>query len=415
MTPTPTTQIHVAVDLGAVPVRAGSAYLTQRRGVVSVVFDYDAGYLADRRGYPFSPDLSLATGRHSLTALPGCFADSAPDRWGRNLIAKRIRAQNRGEGRQPPSIQEVDYLLGVSDLTRQGALRFALAADGPYLDAVPGVPKLVALPRLLRAADAVAADGDGDGDDMAAAKELLDAGSGSLGGARPKASVHDGDKLHIAKFPHHSDEWDVMAWEKTALDLAERCGIRVPDRRLVDVGGRNVLLLNRFDRGEHGRVGYISALTLLRASDGDRADYLEIAEALSEHGSNVSKDLAELWRRIAFSLIINNIDDHLRNHGFLRDTSGWCLSPAFDINPHPDLGIARATTIGFVDDAEPGRTALLDSAADFGLDAAAAQSAWEQALEATAPWREVAAGNGISEAACNQFAPAIDRFRDHRR
>src|SRR5512139_3472477 len=112
---TPTTQVHVAVDLGGVPVRAGSAYVTERRGVVSVVFDYDAGYLADRRGYPLSPDLSLATGRHSLAGLPGCFADSAPDRWGRNLIAKRIRAQARGEGSQPGSIREVDYLMGVSD------------------------------------------------------------------------------------------------------------------------------------------------------------------------------------------------------------------------------------------------------------------------------------------------------------
>lgn len=412
MTSTPTTHIYVAVDLGGVAVRAGSAYVTERRGVVSVVFDYDAGYLADRRSYPLSPDLSLATGRHSLAGLPGCFADSAPDRWGRNLIAKRIRAQTRGEGRQPGSVQEVDYLLGVSDLTRQGALRFALAEVGPYLDAEPGVPKLVALPRLLRAADAVAADG-GD-DDMAAVKELLDAGSGSLGGARPKASVQDGQKLLIAKFPHHSDEWDVMAWEKTALDLAERCGIRVPHRQLIDVGGRNVLLLDRFDRSEHGRVGYISAMTLLRASDGGQADYLEVAEALSEHGSNVSEDLAELWRRIAFSLIINNIDDHLRNHGFLRDTAGWRLSPAFDINPHPDIAISRATTIGFASDAEQAHAALLESAADFGLDAAAAQTAWEETLAATTPWREVAAGNGITDAGCDRFAPAIDRFRDHR-
>jgi len=249
---------------------------------------------------------------------------------------------------------------------------------------------------------------------MAAVKELLDAGSGSLGGARPKASVQDGERLLIAKFPHHSDEWDVMAWEKTALDLAERCGIRVPHRQLVDVGGRNVLLLDRFDRRVHGRVGYISAMTLLRASDGDQADYLEVAEALSEHGSNVSEDLAELWRRIAFSLIINNIDDHLRNHGLLRDAAGWRLSPAFDLNPHPDIGISRATTIGFVNDAEPARAALLESAADFGLDAAVARSAWEEILAATAPWRGVAVGNGITDASCDSFAPAIDRFRSHR-
>lgn len=121
----------------------------------------------------------------------------------------------------------------------------------------------------------------------------------------------------------------------------------------------------------------------------------------------------ELWRRVAFSLIINNVDDHLRNHGFLRDVAGWRLSPAFDINPHPDPSISRATTIGFVDDAETARTALLESAADFGLNAAAARSAWEEMLAATTAWREVAAGNGITDAGCDRFAPAIDRFRDY--
>jgi serine/threonine-protein kinase HipA len=392
--------------------RAGSAYLTERRGVVSVVFDYDAGYLADSHAYSLGPDLSLATGRHSLAGLPGCFADSAPDRWGRNLIAKRFRAQARSEGHRSVSIQEVDYLLGVTDLTRQGALRFARVEDGPYLATEPSVPKLVALPRLLRAADVVAGDGDGDSDDMAAVKVLLDAGSGSLGGARPKASVRDGERLLIAKFPHPADEWDVMAWEKTALDLADLCGIRVPHRQLVDVGGRNVLLLDRFDRNKSGRVGYISAMTLLRAKDGDQADYLELAEALSEHGSNVAEDLAELWRRIAFSLVINNVDDHLRNHGFLRDTAGWRLSPAFDINPHPDTGISRATSIGFAAEAKSGRAALFASAADFGLTADAAQATWEQTLAATGRWREVAAANGITAAGCDRFAPALDRFRD---
>lgn len=372
-----------------------------------MVFDYDAAYLADRRGYPLSPDLTLADQRHSVSGLPGSFADSAPDRWGRNLIAQRIRARARGEGRQP-TLREVDYLLGVSDLTRQGALRFASDPQGPFLDVETDVPKLIALPRLLRAADEVA---EGGRDDMAAVKVLLDAGTGSLGGARPKASVRDSDSLAIAKFPHHGDGWDVMAWEKTALDLAELSGITVPARQLVDVGGRSVLVIDRFDRAGAGRVGYISAMTLLGRRDGDQADYLEIAEALGEHGSNVTGDLAQLWRRIAFSLIINNVDDHLRNHGFLRDVAGWRLSPAFDINPDPDPGLDRATTVGFVSAAHDARTALLASAADFGLSAAAAESTWDAVLAATATWRVVARGNGITETACDRFAPALDRFR----
>ena len=407
MSASPTTRVRVAVDHPEGAELAGTAFVTERRGVVSTVFDYDPGYLVQRWAYPLSPDLELSQGKHSVTGLPGSFADSAPDRWGRNLIAKRVRAGAREDGRPRAAIQEVDFLLGVSDLTRQGALRFAREHDGPYLDARHDVPRLVALPRLLRAADAVSADDD----DLAAVKILLDAGTGSLGGARPKASVQGDNTLLIAKFPHHSDEWDVMAWEKTALDLAAQCGIRVPRRRLVDIGGRSVLVLQRFDRDRGGRIGYISAMTMLGRQDGDRADYLEVAEGLSEHGSAVTEDLAELWSRIALSVVINNTDDHLRNHGFLRQGPGWRLSPVFDINPHPDLSLERATTIGFVSGAEDASAALLESAADFGLDAADARSAWEDVIAATASWREVARSNGITDDECARFAPVMDRFR----
>lgn len=401
-------RVHVAVDRDGVAEPVGSAYVTERRGVVSSVVDYDPAYLADPSAYALSPDLALVSGRHSVVGLPGSFADSAPDRWGRNLIAKRHRAQAREDGRAVPTVREVDYLLGVSDVTRQGALRFSLTGSAPYLAADPGVPALVELPRLLRAAETVAAEGP---DDLAAVKELLDAGSGSLGGARPKASVRDGDRLLIAKFPHPGDEWDVMAWEKTALDLAELCAIDVPTSQLVQVAGRSVLLLDRFDREGAGRVAYISAMTLLSATDGDRADYLEIAEALGEHGSAVSQDLAELWRRIAFSLVINNVDDHLRNHGFIREPSGWRLSPAFDLNPDPAPAAVRMTSIGFAHEAPEARTALMGAAADFGLSAAGAVAVWDQVVTATSDWRRVATGNGLSEAACQRFAPALDRFR----
>lgn len=406
MSVAPTSRLRVAVDGPDGTAVAGRAYVSERRGVVSTVFDYEPGYLGARFAYSLSPDLTMVDGKHSVSGLPGCFADSAPDRWGRNLIAKRVRAEGRDAGRPDATVREVDYLLGVSDVTRQGALRFA-REDGPYLDVQQDVPRLMALPRLLHAADEVADDGD----DMAAVKVLLDAGTGSLGGARPKASVRDGERLLIAKFPHHSDEWDVMAWEKTALDLAEQCGIRVPVRHLVDVGGRHVLLLERFDRVGQDRRGYISTMTLLGRQDGDGADYLEIAEGLSEHGSAVAGDLSELWRRIALSLMINNVDDHLRNHGLLREASGWRLSPAFDINPHPDIRVGRATTIGFVDEAEEGRSALLDSAREFGLDPEAASELWSQVAAAAAQWRDVARSNEIPESECARFAPALDRFR----
>ncbi len=403
-----TTPLRVCLDVNGVAVPAGAAYVSERRGVVSTAFDYDRNYLADRRGYGISPELPLSSGRHHASRMPGAFADSTPDRWGRNLIGKRIRAQARLAGRTPTTVTEVDYLLGVSDLTRQGALRFATDDAGPFLAEGLDVPKMLKLPRLLAAADAVAFDTD---EDLSAVKVLLDAGSASLGGARPKASVRTDGNLLIAKFPHPADEWDVMAWEKTALDLAEQADIRVPARRLVDVGGRSVLVLDRFDRTRSGRVGYLSAMTLLRGRDGGSYDYLEVVEAITEHGSAVASDLAELWRRIAFSLVINNTDDHLRNHGFLRESGGWRLSPAFDINPDPDSNRHRVTTIGYTAGAAAGLEALLGSAADFGLQDQLARRVLDEVLAATSNWRQVAAANGLSETTTERFSDALDRFR----
>ncbi|GAA3578038.1 HipA domain-containing protein [Microlunatus spumicola] len=408
MSPAPSTRLRVGVDGASGTVPVATAHVSERRGVVSTTLTYDPAWTAAPAAYALSPDLPLLATRHQVTGgLPGAFADSAPDRWGRNLIAKRLRTQAPPGQQAATTVREVDYLLGVADETRQGALRFALDDAGPWLGTGSDVPRLVALPRLLRAADAVADDA---ADDLAAVKELLVAGSGSLGGARPKASVRDGDELLIAKFPHRSDAWDVMAWEKTALDLADRCGIEVPRSRLVRVGQRHVLLLDRFDRRGTTRVGYISAMTLLRSSDGVAADYLEVAEALAEHGGAVVADLARLWRRIAFMLVVNNVDDHLRNHGFLRSASGWTLSPAFDLNPDPDPGAARITTIGFVDDAEGALEQLVANAGAFRLTRDRAAAVLAEVLAGTAAWREVARGNGVVEGELRRFAPALDRF-----
>ncbi|GAB2683052.1 type II toxin-antitoxin system HipA family toxin [Thalassiella azotivora] len=399
-------QLGVHVELDGATVRAGRAFITERRGVVSTTFDYDTDYQRRPDAYPISPDLPLDASRHHVAGLPGGFADGAPDRWGRNLIRKRLLALARAAGGTPRSVAEVDYLLGVSDLSRQGALRYTTADGGPYLADEADVPKLLELPRLLAAADEVAAGGE----DMAAVQVLLDAGSGSLGGARPKASVRAGRRLMIAKFPHHADEWDVMAWEKTALDLAAACGVDVPERRLVDVGGRSVLLLDRFDRARGARVGYVSAMTLLGAQDGGPADYLEVAEALGEHGARVRADLSQLWRRVAFSVAVNNTDDHLRNHGFLRARGGWVLSPAFDVNPEPDPARGRVTSIGFVNDPAGCRAALRDVVDAFRLTSERAEQIWTEVRRAVAGWRDVAERNGIPAAERDRFADALDRF-----
>ncbi len=410
MSAAPSTRLDVHLERGGIVEFVGTAHITVRRQQTSTAFTYSDHYLRQRDAMSISPDLPLSSGSAITDGLPGAFSDSAPDRWGQNLIRKRIRGVNRDAGGATTFVSDVDFLLGVSDTTRQGSLRFTLAGRTDFLDSSLDVPKLIHLPKLLNAADLVARDASLD--DMAAVKALLDAGSGSLGGARPKASVVNDGRLLIAKFPHPHDEWNVMAWEKTALDLAEMCGFPTPSRRLVDVAGRHVLLLGRFDRTDRSRVPYISAMTLVDGRDGQEHDYLDVAEALADHGSNVAADLEQLWRRIAFTIAINNIDDHLRNHGFLHTRGGWTLSPIFDINPHPNASTARATSVNFRQSADRNdeQHNLLAVAPHFGLRPDAAEAAHDAITEVVrTQWRAVARANGVTEAELGCFAEVLDR------
>lgn len=397
----------VAAELDGRTVDVGTAYFTQRRNLTTS-FRYHEDYLSRRDSYAVEPGLELFAGVHRSNRLPGAFADCSPDRWGKHLIAKKVQAEALQERRNPPTLNDIDFLIGVSDCTRQGALRFRSSNDGPFLAPDLRVPKMVELPRLLRAAD-VATRGD---DDMAAIKALLDAGSGSLGGARPKASVSDGDQLHIAKFAHQNDEWDVIAWEKTALDLAHRAGIDVPRNELVEIDGRSVLILNRFDKTGSHRTGYISAMTLVEGNDGDTLDYTEVAETLTECGSRTSNDLRQLWRRIAYSIAIHNTDDHLRNHGFLRDErAGWRLSPAFDINPNPDVTSERVTGIGGARTQADELVGLMTYAETFDLTQSQAKTVLGEVSDAVRGWRTLATLNGISKSEQQRFEAAFDDRR----
>lgn len=400
---------------GCEEVRVGRAFFAVNRRGVATTFRYESAYLAHKRAFPLDPALPLFEGAHAIAdGLPYCFTDCAPDRWGRNLIRKRLQAADADAGRTRRDVTEIDYLLGVTDLTRQGALRFTdtdSGTAGPFLADDPDVPKLLELPRLLHAAEQVELDAD----DLSAVKELLDAGTGSLGGARPKASVRDGDRILIAKFASPKDDWDVIAWEKTALDLAESAGLRVPRRRLQRVNGKAVLLLDRFDRADDGsRIPYMSAMSLLEARDGEsnEYDYVDIAEALAEHGDvTITEDLRELWRRVAFSVAIHNTDDHLRNHGILRGRAGWRLSPIFDVNPNPDIAKEREIGIGSAHARDEELEGLMASAATFGLEDERATEVLGEVFAGTANWRQVAAGNGIAEREMNRMADAFDGLR----
>ena len=342
---------------------AGKCYWTEKRSRISSVFSYEEEYLSGSSNWNIDPELSLVTGAQAITGgLPGAFRDASPDRWGQTLIRHRHLRQVRKDGITPRSLNEVDYLLNVSDSSRQGDLRFSLEKDGVFQHPSDDIPKLISLPKLMNATDRYI-----DSMDESAITYLLDAGSASLGGARPKATVRDGDDLYIAKFPHRHDEWDVIAWEWVCLNVAAEAGVCVPENRLVDVSGNNILLVKRFDRVGSNRISYISAMTLLGLTDGEHADYSEIADELCNVSISVKKDLNELYRRILFSLLMNNTDDHLRNHGFLRSGSGWCLSPAFDINPNPDATATRVTSVFNEIEKKAALAAIYENVYDFDL------------------------------------------------
>lgn len=408
----------VSDDRTATGVMVGTASVANRNGIVATTFAYDPGYLATPGAWALSPDLPLAPGGAAITGLPGALTDATPDGWGRNLIRSALHTGAHGLRRTGGAITDLDHLLGASDLTRMGALRLTLGNDPTPVSTGSVMPALADLHALLDAAGVVG--GDGTGDDRASAVDaLVGAGSASLGGSRPKVPVVvDGIEM-IAKFPRHDDEWNVPAWEKTALDLAELCGINAPNRRLVDVGGVQVLLVERFDRDAGQRIAYLSARTLLGVPDGADAgagtgnDYVAVAEALSDHGGSVASDLRQLWRRAAMSVAVHNTDDHLGNHGVVLGPMGWTLSPVFDVNPDPDPAALRATSINGVTNPTLEVEALVDAAPHFGLSAHEAAAVMAEVEAGVSHWRQVATANGLPEREQRWFASVLDGH--HRR
>jgi serine/threonine-protein kinase HipA len=384
---------------------------TGRRGE-RASFTYHPNWLSQVERFALEPALTLDKGTFyppGARTLFGAFGDSAPDRWGRMLMQRAERRRAAALEEAPRTLHEWDYLLGVNDETRQGALRFTVEDGGPFVaDGSPGVPPLVELPRLLGAARR-ADDDESTDEDLA----LLLAPGSSLGGARPKASVRDAHgRLSIAKFARSVDPYPVERWERVALRLAESAGIRVPRARVLELEGQPVLLVERFDRSGPLRVPFLSAMTMLGAIDGESGhSYPEIAEALRAHGSQSTIDRHELWRRMVFNVLIANTDDHLRNHGFVwAGIDGWRLSPAYDLNPTPrDIKGATLST-SLVLDGDP--TASLDLALSelefFSLTLAEAQRIASQVATAVATWRTVALDESLSSSQCDRMASAFE-------
>jgi serine/threonine-protein kinase HipA len=335
-------------------VAAGTLAVSVTRGVENYRFSYSPEFLQHNDSYDIDPDLPRSAGASLTVAnLFGAFTDAAPDRWGRNLI----------ERARPGRLFESSYLFDVHDPLRQGALRFR--EDGRWLKQDGTVPRLVNLPTLRALAREVVA-GDPRRVNQAA-KELLDVGTSALGGAHPKASVtDDGGRLCIAKLALDTADSRNTRNEYATLLLAAEVGLRTGPAPTLVHGGEEAevaLIIPRFDRtATGGRIAYASAKTLLGTAEGEKGDWLHIAAVMEESGGDEA-DQKELWRRAALGAVVNNTDDHMRNHGFLRVDGRWQLSPVFDVNPNTNLRTSHATMLDGRDDAQ-GIIAGLPAAAE---------------------------------------------------
>ncbi len=401
--------VEVCVELeplgtAAEPVLMGALHCHQFGAGEIFSFEYERSWLRGAAAFAFDPDLALVSGPQypaADRASFGIFLDSSPDRWGRVLMQRRENTRARRDGRRPRGLTEWDYLLGVHDETRLGALRFRAAAGGPFIDSDErlAAPPITSLRELQAASlNFEAHMNDEAHPDYEHWLSQLFAPGSSLGGARPKASVRDETgALCLAKFPSQQDTRDVGAWELVAHHLAVRAGINVPPAkplRLPD-SPYTTFLVRRFDRTSTGqRLAFVSAMTLTQRTDGEAgASYVELVDLLQSRGANTAADCKQLFRRVVFNILIHNTDDHLRNHGFFIGPDGIRLSPAYDVNPsveRRDLSLA----INEVETACDVSIAM-DSCRDYGLSIADAGRVLNEARAAVSEWRTVSTHFGI--------------------
>ena len=383
-------------------------------------FHYDRNWLNDRRAFALDPDLSLD--EHPFFPKPergnfGIFLDSSPDRWGQTLMKRREALQAKDEKWAPRTLHAWDFLIGVQDFTRQGALRFRRVGTDTFL----GNEKMAAPPvTTLRELETVAWQLSSRRiDDLDALRKwlaVLVAPGASLGGARPKANFTETDgSLWIGKFPARDDDRDVGAWEYVAHTLARKAGVNVPPARPVRLNNDfHTFCVQRFDRVQGTRRFYASAITLLRKEHSEGTSYLELAQFLRARGdaAYADADLAQLFRRVAFNVAVGNRDDHLRNHGFVLGETGWRLAPAFDVNPNID----KAEHVLNLDDADnrPSLETVLSTAAFYGLGDDKARQVVEEVAAAVDGWQDAARRAGIAGADINLTAGAFSAHAEFR-
>lgn len=319
------------------------------KGRKSFSFEYDKDWISSKEQLLLDPDLGWYSGPQYPNGKEnfGVFLDSMPDSWGRTLMQRREPQRAKEEGREPKKLHDIDYLLGVYDESRMGALRYKLDPGGPFMDVASGTtsPAWTSLGELQKAVKII--ESDEDDENIREWILMLLAPGTSLGGARPKATfTNSTNDLWIAKFPSRNDTIDKAAWEFLAYRMATKAGINMADSKISKISGNyNTFLTKRFDRVKTERNHFASAMTMTGNTEvnirDNRTSYLEIAEFIKFSGASNKEDLHQLWKRIIFNISISNTDDHLRNHGFILSKEGWRLSPAFDINPSIDkLGLA---------------------------------------------------------------------------
>ena len=404
------TDVEVHIDLEGQVRPLGILHRQASRRGETVTFEYDEAWLGDANRFSIEPALTLTAGAFPpLAGQPifGSIGDSAPDTWGRRLMQRAERRLAEREGRQVRTLGELHYLLGVADETRLGALRFRWRGEEVFQSpARDGVPALIELGRLLHITERIERDEETD-DDL----QLIFAPGSSLGGARPKASVIDQHgHLSIAKFPKESDDYSIETWEEIALRLAEQAGIQTPEHALLQVAGKQVLLSRRFDRDNGWRIPFLSAMSMTGSRDGERGSYPELVDALTAHGAQAREDARQLYRRVVFNVLVSNVDDHLRNHGFLwSGQGGWILSPAYDLNPTPvDVKARILTTNIDLDEGTCSVELLQETAGYFGLGDRLSCTIIREVAEVTRTWQAVAAEVGARRAEITRMASAFE-------
>lgn len=414
-------EIYVYIDafqLTEGPLLIGTLKAETIRGKQIFSFRAEDGWLKNRSFNYLDPDLKQYAGAQHVPEGKGnfgLFLDSCPDRWGRVLMQRRERLRAKESGEEITKLQESDYLLGVYDGNRMGALRFKTDVNGHFMDddARLATPPFASLRALEQASlNYERTDAEQSLEYYNWLRMLYSPGS-SLGGARPKANVVDPDgNLWIAKFPSKNDGIDVGAWEYIVTAMARKFGLRVPETKIEKFSSdHHTFMTRRFDRrGLTKRLYFASAMTLLGYRDGDDAQdgvsYLELAEFLQNYGtSQLKDDLKELWKRVVFNIAISNCDDHLRNHGFILTSKGWTLSPVYDLTPHPD-GLGLKLNISEEDNSLDYHIAI-DTASFYGIKKEEAERFVQQARIICSDWRQMANSIGISRSEQEEMASAF--------